>query len=392
MCNVEWQYNVLNKKDPIVLMNKNVPVLEFMLSKNILEKTQVLKIFNSELLPYALKNDLERIGDWLEKRAIPTNREHIERVYESFQLNKKGSATDLLLISRALSVNDTYWFKHEYEEIDYNTLNLYTNDFKESLGYITFFGNTSSLGGNIRTPELTTQGMLGKAWRKINNELYLFKKGTSGYANSGNEPYSEYVASQIAKILGLNHVNYSLHTWENILCSVCKCFSDMNIGYLTMSEFLGTEVGMNIKWDLPTVSKYLTDKQLLAIYDMLVYDYIIENSDRHFSNFGFLIDNDSRRIVDIAPIFDNGYSLLNFEMENDLANMDYSSYSVTGTFGFSNKDQATTVVSMNRQRYKHWAKELMLHIDDIDMRCMPLYRQEGVRKLLVNRCNSIMSM
>lgn len=41
--------------------------------------------------------------------------------------------------------------------------------------------------------------MLAKSWRRIKNNIFLYKSGTEGFANSGLEPYSEYYASQIAK-------------------------------------------------------------------------------------------------------------------------------------------------------------------------------------------------
>lgn len=43
------------------------------------------------------------------------------------------------------------------------------------------------------SPELTTNGMLPKAWRFIQGDgIYLYKGGTFDAANTGNEPYSEF--------------------------------------------------------------------------------------------------------------------------------------------------------------------------------------------------------
>ena len=44
--------------------------------------------------------------------------------------------------------------------------------------------------------------MLPKAWRFIEGEgIYLYKGGTFGAANTGNEPYSEFYASQVAQAI-----------------------------------------------------------------------------------------------------------------------------------------------------------------------------------------------
>ena len=52
---------------------------------------------------------------------------------------------------------------------------------------------------------------------------------------------------------------------------------------------------------------------------MLVLDALICNTDRHFGNFGFLIDNKTNKIVAPAPLFDHGNSLFNFAGQDALA-------------------------------------------------------------------------
>jgi hypothetical protein len=55
-----------------------------------------------------------------------------------------------------------------------------------------------------------------------------------------------------------------------------------------------------------------------ALVEMLVFDVIILNTDRHFGNFGLLVDNSTNEIVSVAPIFDNGLSLFADALEDDL--------------------------------------------------------------------------
>jgi len=58
------------------------------------------------------------------------------------------------------------------------------------------------------------------------------------------------------------------------------------------------------------------------IRDMLVFDALTYNEDRHFGNFGLLRDNHTGKITAPAPIFDNGVSLFNYAMPNDFINLD----------------------------------------------------------------------
>lgn len=49
-----------------------------------------------------------------------------------------------------------------------------------------------------------------------------------------------------------------------------------------------------------------------ALADMLVFDAVIANTDRHFGNLGFLVDARTNQIEAPAPLFDHGNSLFNF--------------------------------------------------------------------------------
>lgn len=45
-----------------------------------------------------------------------------------------------------------------------------------------------------------------------------------------------------------------------------------------------------------------------ALHEMFVLDAVICNTDRHFGNFGFLIDNRTNTLAAPAPLFDHGAS------------------------------------------------------------------------------------
>jgi len=56
-----------------------------------------------------------------------------------------------------------------------------------------------------------------------------------------------------------------------------------------------------------------------ALHDMLIFDAVVCNTDRHFGNFGFLVDNETNEIVAPAPLFDHGNALFNFAGRDALA-------------------------------------------------------------------------
>ncbi|MDU4659168.1 MAG: hypothetical protein E6Y39_03395, partial [Clostridium butyricum] len=202
------------------LMNKDNLVLEFIKADTLEGQFKILSENTKANSPYLLKNNNGELDTWINNRAIPTNREHIEKVLLSLNLDSK-ERFNLLIVNHAASLNDTYWIKEKNElnidgkNLEWKDVSLYRG-FKENLGLISFFGNTSSLGGKIKTPELTTQGMLRKAWRMVGKDVYLYKANTHGYANAGNEMYSEIIAWQIAHILNLHYVKYEIEKWNEV--------------------------------------------------------------------------------------------------------------------------------------------------------------------------------
>jgi hypothetical protein len=165
--------------------------------------------------------------------------------------------------------------------------------------------------------------MLAKCWRRVDGKIMLFKSGTEGFANSGKEPYSEFYAYQVAEVMGLNAVQYNLSKWKGKLCSTCELFTDIETSYISIGRLVN-EGGVK------AVLKYykeLGEEYYQNTVDMFVFDALICNTDRHFGNFGVLIDNKTNKIISTAPIFDNGLSLFNYAMDDDLK--DLKSYAKT---------------------------------------------------------------
>ena len=75
-------------------------------------------------------------------------------------------------------------------------------------------------------------------------------------------------------------------------------------------------------WGFAFVSQSVGAEYVDALNDMLVLDAVICNTDRHYGNFGLLIDNKTNQIAAPAPLFDHGNSLFNFAVGGDLQDAD----------------------------------------------------------------------
>ena len=267
------------------------------------------------LLPLDLSLTGDSIAKWLKSRTIPKNRAYVHNFLSKCHLNL-NRPMNIIKVSKGLSLNDCYWVVEEGFSGTFEKYNLYDNRFSRVLALIAFTGYGSSVRSSLAScPEFTTNGMLPKCWRRVAGEIKLYKGGTSGASNTGNEPYCEYYAAQIAKELGISAIDYGLSKWEGELCSTCVLFTSKEYAFLPVGKVV-TSGGMEA---VTSYYEKMGAAYAKALADMLVLDAIICNTDRHFGNFGFLVDNRTNEIVAPAPLFDHGNSLFNFAGKDDLA-------------------------------------------------------------------------
>ncbi len=285
-----------------------------------LEIIDIYKEYNS-FFPLGLEINNSSLLSWIKSRTIPKNRAFVYKILMELGLNF-DDIEGIVSISKSLSLNDCYWIVQEDFKGNFLEYNLYDNDFNKTLSLLAYTGYGSIKKQRfISSPEFTTNGMLAKAWRKNPQKregIFLYKSGSKGCANCGKEPYSEFYGYQIAQKMGLNATPYGLGKWRGEVNSICKLF--------TLKEYAFVPIYHLVKdggWDaILGYYQELGDEFYKALVDMLIFDIIILNTDRHFGNFGLLIDNSTNRIVKPAPIFDNGLSLFYDAMEDDLERID----------------------------------------------------------------------
>ena len=310
-------------------------LLKFSMSSSGLEglTAHILSVNNDKknLLPLGLELSDEGIIEWLKRRIIPKNRAFVQEILRAMGLNM-NDIKGIIDVCKGLSLNDSYWVVPENFTGSFADYNLYENSFSEVLSLVAYTGAGLSDEKFTTSPEFTTHGMLRKAWHYIKNDgIYLFKGGTEGAINAGREPYSEFYASQIAECMGLNSVHYDLVKWKNILSSKCKLFTDINTSYVPIGYLVkkgGIKACLDFYHDI-------SEQAFEDLKSMLIFDAVIYNEDRHFGNFGVMVNNTTGKIKSAAPIFDNGVSLFNYAMPEDFANLSEYAKTRANPYGVS---------------------------------------------------------
>lgn len=371
------------------LKQYNNVLLKFSIErKNLDEFNYNITWINAELkylLPIGLQLDSKGLSKWLSSRTVPKNREFVDQILSKSGLSHNDTI-GIINLSKGLSLNDSYWIVEEGFKGKFSNYNLYENSFARTLALIAYTGyGSNTRKGFTSSPEYTTNGMLRKCWRRINKKIYLYKGGTSGAANTGKEPYSEFYAAQIAYRMGLKHVSYGLAKWKDTLCSTCELFTNINTSYVPIYNFLQ-------ECTLTSTAEFL--KGLGSEYynefvDMLVFDALIYNTDRHYGNFGLLVDNKTNKPIGFAPIFDNGLSLFNYAIDDDL--QDIASYAKTRQPAFKNVtfEEIVNEFISDRQREKlrkminfKFVKHQKYNLSSLRLKIIEDFLQYRVRELL----------
>ncbi|BCZ18333.1 hypothetical protein NHP190003_16150 (plasmid) [Helicobacter sp. NHP19-003] len=304
------------------LKNKDRPVLEFEVLNE--GKNLHFKVLNEALLPHYIRINgasEKHLLRWLRKRKVPDNRcfaySILNALEGGIEADEKNPLS-YLNTTFALSLKDSFWVvpTNEAHLYKWAHVNLFENEFNPILQRVAFNGDRGQTQGQILSPEPTTDGMLKKCWYRTSQGIELIKgtgEGDEVRYVVAREPLCEYYMPQVAQAMGLDCVEYGLEKgigeWERReRFSTCPLFTSQEVGFLAIWECLPYEV-LRSK-ELEQAIEAVMGKQ--AFSDLMLFDAIIGNIDRHLGNFGMLIDNDTNELIKPAPIFDNGWAIFNF--------------------------------------------------------------------------------
>lgn len=373
-----------------VLRLYDTDLLSFSLSEQGIEglKAQIHSIDEEEraLFPLDLELTDDGLVKWLQRRVIPKNRAYVAEILKTYGLSVNDTK-GIIDVCKGLSLNDSYWVVPQGFTGTFAQYNLYENRFSEILSLVAYTGIGQSDAAFTTSPELTTNGMLPKAWRFIEGEgIYLYKGGTFGAANTGNEPYSEFYASQVAQAMGLDAVAYELENWKGILASRCKLFTDINTSYIPIGRIV-REGGLKACLEY---YRQLGPEAYEQIKSMLVFDAVIYNEDRHFGNFGVLRDNHTGKVTGAAPVFDNGMSLFNFAMPEDFQDLD--SYAKTRGTAYSVSFESVCQEVMGPIQARQLRKLIGFTFHRHPRLNWPEYRLEAIERHLQKRVRQLLEL
>lgn len=313
-----------------ILMNKNMPVVELELDDDTATILKVIKNYELDFLPVGIDvktgiPNKKELNEWWFGRSIPASRSGIAAALERLGVQY---SEQLLLKCYGLSLSDQYWMKPVDSELKWKNINFFENDFSDDVGNV-LFGQPAGQDIDLMSPCNTSDGWLKKKWKIIGTKRCLIKAGSNPYMQ---EPINEVFGTRLHQRLGCkNFVPYKALLEDGIPYSVRENFIDVNTELVS---------AVNINRSLKKASQFTSYEHFLNACDrlgipgmkkfldyMLVFDYLMANTDRHFGNLGAVRNVETLEWVGPAPIFDSGTSLWHDKLTRAINQPFYSSVS-----------------------------------------------------------------
>lgn len=302
------------KLDLYLLKHKNSDAAVIGLNKEY--QISYIKTIHSALLPpsttiYGQINK-QNLTDWWGRRAVP-DYQIMKRNLLSNQLPMEYMINNL-----ALSMVDCYWICPIDKSYTWEKVNFFSNDFEE----LDFKFSRRESGTSFK-PSGTLQGELPKRWMIDGDGTRWLVKGNHG--DTSRESLNEVFASLLHKLQGVSYteyipVDFSQPVYQNFKMNGktgcrCKAYTSEHLELVTALDV----VGMEKKYGNENiVTHYINicenngiarDVMKRHIDYMIVTDFLMSNTDRHWTNFGVLRDSDTLKFVMPVPYFDTGMSM-----------------------------------------------------------------------------------
>lgn len=263
-------------------------------------RTGEVRIFQEHLMPYALWFDcsgdldarvqnLYNFDTWCASRLLTMRRTYYKEIVNACgftQASTDKQRAEVAIQCRCLSVQDPYWITGDGDSVSWKQVCLFDNKSDNAFIDVCLRGkNMSVFELSPVISNLTVDGSMSKAWRRVGQSFCLLKSG------SYEQTEKEVKASLVLQELGLNVVAYTSAAYGEQPITMCDAFTTRDVGFVTAEEYSYNNELSEV------IARYPRQ------FDQLVLsEYIIGNSDLHARNWGFLFEDGS--IIGMAPLFD----------------------------------------------------------------------------------------
>lgn len=271
------------------------------------DETGHCRISDADFMPYSLfleeqedidslVNNVTNFHYWCASRILTLDRKYAKAILGSIGVMQAVTDRDrakIALSYHCVSLTDVFWVKASDENLCFDKINLYENHLDNAFIDIALRGRQYTVQNECLARDLSTDGCFPKAWRRAEDGFWLLKDGESDAVER------ELLASRICRCFDVSQVLYEEEFFDGERVSASSNMTSPAYSIVSMEAF--TIYAQN--HDIDTES-YILKLDRHNYYMMNIVDYLVGNTDRHWGNWGVLVDNSDNRPVCLHKLMD----------------------------------------------------------------------------------------
>ena len=276
----------------------------------------VLEVYMPEELPIGCVEDGTGLAQWWNMRAVPDTRRGIQ---QQLKLLREETSQSLMLAAYGLSLTDHYWMQPVSRELYWKDINFFENEFSDELGNLLTDTGKINVDGHIScfSPASSVNGEMKKKWVIRNHTRYLMKINTNDY---GQQAVNEKIVCRLHERLGWeNYTPYEIEmvriAGTQVPASLSPLFTSLKTELVSAYQLIKNYKIPNDQSEYEAIINAATEngmeeqKVRNQLEYMILTDFLLSNTDRHYNNFGFLYSSEKHKFIKMAPIYDTGNCL-----------------------------------------------------------------------------------
>ena len=259
-------------------------------------------------------NNLSNFYYWCASRVLTLDRKYAKEILNSIgaiQVYTDRERAAIAISYRALSLLDVYWIRARGDTKNFAQISLYNHSLSDAFVDISLKGknltleNAEFITTKDQAADIGTPGVAPKAWIRRDGVFFLLKDGDE------RDVDAELLASKIVNCFDVSHVSYYESDFKGTRVSQCRIITSVDQSIVSSEHVQIYCVNREIdKMEL------ILKKDRYSYYMMNIIDYLIGNVDRHWGNWGFVVDNKTNKLGGLYPLMDFNKAFLSYDTVN----------------------------------------------------------------------------
>ena len=256
-------------------------------------------------------NNLNNFYYWGSSRLLTLDRKYAKEILNSLgmkQIVTDKDRAEIVFSYHALCLTDVYWVRELEESITFAEINLYDHTLSDAFVDVSLRGqsltaqNAELLSKADSAGDISTLGIAPKAWIRRDGKFWLLKDGDA------KDIAAELLASKICRCFDVDQVFYDPWQYQDqrVSRSCMMTSKAMSIVPMEYVEIYAVNNGKDLH-DLV----FAMDP--VGFHRMNIVDYLVGNTDRHWGNWGFSVDNNANQFLKLHPLMDFNHSFRSYD-------------------------------------------------------------------------------